>query len=119
MTIYYRKPEFPQVPPESLTQKIELSEKIHSTVAYLMSAARYAGADFVEFFFETRKHRSFLSEKGIITSVSPSFSSGAGVRVFYKNQDSFVSTTDLSFEGLCWAVEKAVGIFCFSSDGNG
>ena len=40
------------------------------------------GADFVELFIENSDNSSVLAEEDFITSVSPSFGKGAGIRIF-------------------------------------
>ena len=54
------------------------------------------GADFVEIFIENTDNSSLLSEEDFITSVSPSFGRGAGIRIFKEKKDGFVSTNDLT-----------------------
>ena len=54
------------------------------------------GADFVELFLENNDNSSVLAEEDLITSVSPSFGKGAGIRIFKDKRDGFVSTNDLS-----------------------
>ncbi|HEY9647077.1 MAG TPA: TldD/PmbA family protein [Chroococcidiopsis sp.] len=76
----------------------------------LLGLGRAAGADFVEFFLERVNYISCLAEDDAITSISPSLSKGAGVRVFRGNADCYVSTNDLSFTGLKSALEKALSI---------
>ena len=66
----------------------------------LLAAGRAAGADLVELFLERSDHVSVLAEQDTITSVSPSFGTGAGLRVFRSGRDGFVSTNDLSEAGL-------------------
>ncbi len=76
----------------------------------LLGIGRSAGADFVEFFLEKANYISCLAEDNIITSITPRLSTGAGVRVFRGKQDCYVSTNDLSFNGLKLALEKALSI---------
>ena len=66
----------------------------------LMSFGVRSGADLVEIFLERTDHLGVLAEQDKITSVSPAFGMGAGIRVFRGGQDGFVSTNDLSDEGL-------------------
>ena len=58
------------------------------------------GADFIELFIENTDNASVLAEEDYITSESPSFGRGAGIRIFKDNRDGFVSTNDLSKYGL-------------------
>lgn len=76
----------------------------------LLGLGRAAGADFVEFFLERVNYISALAEDELITSISPRLSTGAGVRVFRGKADCYVSTNDLSFEGLKTALEKGLSI---------
>ncbi len=79
-------------------------------LATLLGLGRAVGADFVEFFLERKNYISCLAEDDAITSISPSIVSGAGVRVFKGNADCYVSTNDLSFDGLKAALEKGLAI---------
>ncbi len=69
-----------------------------------------AGADLVEVFLERTDALGVLAEQDTITSVSPSFGMGAGVRVFRGRFDGFVSTNDLSEAGLLTALDQALGM---------
>ncbi|MFQ6539132.1 MULTISPECIES: TldD/PmbA family protein [Aphanothece] len=76
----------------------------------LLAAGRAAGADLVEVFLERTDHLGLLAEQDSITSVSPSFGMGAGIRVFLGHRDGFVSTNDLSERGLLTALDQALGM---------
>ena len=76
----------------------------------LLAAGRGAGADLVEIFLERTDHIGVLAEQDTITSVSPAFGMGAGIRVFLGERDGFVSTNDLSDRGLLQALEQALGM---------
>ena len=76
----------------------------------LLSLGRRSGADLVEVFLERTDHLSLLAEQDSITSVSPAFGLGAGIRVFLGRRDGFVSTNDLSDQGLQAALEQALGM---------
>jgi TldD protein len=76
----------------------------------LLGLGRAAGADFVEFFLERVNYISCLAEDDLISSISPRLSTGAGVRVFRGKADCYVSTNDLSFNGLKAALEKGLSI---------
>ena len=66
------------------------------------------GADFVEIFIENTDNSSVLAEEDFITSVSPSFGKGAGIRIFKDKKDGFVSTNDLTKHGLMRSVSQAI-----------
>ena len=66
------------------------------------------GADFVEIFIENTDNSSVLAEEDFITSVSPSFGRGAGIRIFKEKKDGFVSTNDLTKQGLMRSVSQAI-----------
>jgi TldD protein len=85
-------------------------ETWRAPLATLLGLGRAAGADFVEFFLERVNYVSCLAEDDAITSISPSLSTGAGVRVFRGKADCYVSTNDLSFNGLKLALEKGLSI---------
>ena len=76
----------------------------------LLGLGRAAGADLVEVFLERTDHLGVLAEQDTITSVSPAFGRGAGIRVFRGERDGFVSTNDLSPAGLRTALEQALGM---------
>jgi TldD protein len=76
----------------------------------LLGLGRAAGADFIEFFLERINYLGCMAEDDTITSVAPRLSTGAGVRVFRGTIDAYVSTNDLSFNGLKSALEKALGL---------
>ncbi len=90
--------------------KARLDGAWEGTLSTLLGLGRAAGADFVEFFLERVNYISCLAEDDAITSISPSISTGAGVRVFLGKADCYVSTNDLSFNGLKLALEKALSI---------
>lgn len=79
-------------------------------LSILLGLGRAAGADFVEFFLEKVNYISCLAEDDIISSITPRLSTGAGVRVFRGKADCYVSTNDLSFNGLKQALEKGLSI---------
>ena len=62
----------------------------------LLALGKAAGADLVEIFLERTDHLGVLAEQDTITSVTPAFGMGAGIRVFRDQRDGFVSTNDLS-----------------------
>nr|WP_094589556.1 TldD/PmbA family protein [Vulcanococcus limneticus] len=76
----------------------------------LLGSGSAAGADLVEVFLERTDHLGVLAEQDAITSVSPAFGKGAGIRVFRGERDGFVSTNDLSDAGLRRALEQALGM---------
>ena len=76
----------------------------------LLSTGKASGADFIEIFLENIDYISALAEQDTITNVSPSFGKGAGIRVFREGRDGFVSTNDLSENGLREALEKALSM---------
>lgn len=76
----------------------------------LLGLGRAAGADFVEFFLERNHYISCLAEDDAVTSISPRLVTGAGVRVFRRKADCYVSTNDLTFGGLKAALEKGLSI---------
>ncbi|MBR8830914.1 MAG: Metalloprotease TldD [Chroococcopsis gigantea SAG 12.99] len=76
----------------------------------LLGLGRAAGADFIEFFLEKVNYISCLAEDDIITSISPRLSTGAGIRLFKGKGDCYVSTNDITFNGLKKALEKGLSI---------
>ena len=73
------------------------------------------GADFVELFIENTDNTSLLAEEDNITSVNPSFGKGAGIRIFKDKKDGFVSTNDLSKQGLMRSITQAVEMLDISN----
>ena len=76
----------------------------------LLSLGKSAGADLIEIFLEKSDNISLLAEQEDISNVSPSFGIGAGIRVFKGTRDGFVSTNDLSINGLTFALNQALGM---------
>lgn len=76
----------------------------------LLSVGLASGADLVEVFLERTDHLGVLAEQDKITSVSPAFGMGAGIRVFRGARDGFVSTNDLSDTGLTEALDQALAM---------
>jgi len=83
---------------------------IQAQLEHLLTEGRRAGADLVEVFLERTDHIGVLAEQDRITSVSPSFSMGAGIRVFKGGRDGFVSTDDLGDVGLLKALDQALAM---------
>ena len=81
-----------------------------SVLEPVLAGGRAAGADLVEVFLERTDHIGVLAEQEAITSVSPAFATGAGIRVFLEGRDGFVSTNDLSATGLLSALDQALGM---------
>ena len=77
---------------------------------YILCYGRNSGADFVEVFLENTDHLGLLAEQDEITSITPSFTSGAGIRVFKGTKDGFVSTNDITENGLKIALEDALSM---------
>ena len=76
------------------------------------------GADFVELFIENSDNSNILAEEDFITNVSPSFSKGAGIRIFKDKRDGFVSTNDLSKHGLMRSISQAIEMLDISKKTN-
>ena len=72
----------------------------HKRLEALLAKGIASGADLVEVFLENIDHVGLLAEQDIVTSVSPSFGRGAGIRIFKDKKDGFVSTNDLTKHGL-------------------
>ena len=85
-------------------------EKLKPQIEELLDLGSSAGADLVEIFLEKSDNISLLSEQDDISNVSPSFGIGAGIRVFLGKKDGFVSTNDLTNEGLLFALNQALGM---------
>ena len=86
--------------PSRSQQGFQLDGAWQPQLEALLAAGRAAGADLVEVFLERKNHLGVLAEQELITSVSPAFGMGAGIRVFLAERDGFVSTNDLSEAGL-------------------
>jgi TldD protein len=83
----------------------------------LLAAGRGAGADLIEVFLERTDHLGLLAEQDTLTSVSPAFGIGAGIRVFLGSRDGFVSTNDLSDSALFSALDQALGMLGLQRNG--
>ncbi|WP_159789105.1 TldD/PmbA family protein [Sodalinema gerasimenkoae] len=106
----------PTVKPHNPSDRFD--DTWRAPLATLLGLGRAAGADFIEFFLERTNYISCLAEDDTITSISPRLSTGAGVRVFRGKADCYVSTNDLSFDGLKAALEKGLAIMGLSLPGN-
>ncbi|MDB9314118.1 TldD/PmbA family protein [Spirulina sp. CS-785/01] len=104
--------ELPTLDYSATTERFDMTWE--APLSTLLGLGRAAGADFVEFFLERVNYISCLAEEDLITSISPKLSTGAGVRVFLGKADCYVSTNDLSFNGLKAALEKALSIMGLS-----
>tara|TARA_Y100001968_G_scaffold323550_1_gene361425 strand:+ start:1633 stop:3057 length:1425 start_codon:yes stop_codon:yes gene_type:complete len=93
---------------ELLTNEINFDETNNELLEELIKYGTSIGADFVEIFLESTDNISVLAEEDCITSVSPSFGKGAGIRIFKDMKDGFVSTNDLTKKGLINAITQAV-----------
>ena len=93
---------------ELLTNEINFDETNNELLEELIKYGTSIGADFVEIFLESTDNISILAEEDCITSVSPSFGKGAGIRIFKDMKDGFVSTNDLTKKGLINAITQAV-----------
>ena len=76
------------------------------------------GADFLEVFLENTDNISVLVEEDFVTSVSPSFGKGAGIRIFKDKRDGFVSTNDLTKDGLIKSINQALEMLNISNKKN-
>ncbi len=88
----------------------EFNKNLKTLLEGLIYRGRSAGADLIEIFLENTDHLSVIAEQDNITNVSPSFSKGAGIRVFLGQRDGFVSTNDISEEGLRHALDQALAM---------
>ena len=93
---------------ELLSNEINFNESNKALLEELINFGVSLGSDFVEIFLESSDNISVLAEEDCITSVSPSFGKGAGIRIFKNMRDGFVSTNDLSKNGLKKAISQAV-----------
>jgi len=81
-------------------------QNLEELIAYGISA----GASFVEIFIENIDSVGLLAEQDMVTSVNPSIGKGVGIRAFLGQRDGFVSTNDLSEQGLKFALDQALGM---------
>ena len=93
---------------EYLAKEINFDDSNKKLLEDIIHYGLYLGADFVEIFLENTDNISVLVEEDYITSVSPSFGKGAGIRIFKDKRDGFVSTNDLSKDGLIKSISQAV-----------
>ena len=93
---------------EYLAKEINFDVSNKKLLEEIINYGLNLGADFVEIFLENTDNISVLVEEDFITSVSPSFGKGAGIRIFKDKRDGFVSTNDLSKDGLIKSISQAV-----------
>ena len=91
------------------TKKIEFGICNKNLLEELIFYGKSLGADFIEIFIENIDNSNVLAEEDCITSVSPSFGKGAGIRIFKEKRDGFVSTNDLTRNGLMRSIDQAIG----------
>ena len=91
-----------------LTNEINFDETNKTLLEELINFGCTLGVDFIEIFLESSDNISVLAEEDIITSVSPSLVKGAGIRIFKDTKDGFVSTNDLTKDGLIKSIKQAV-----------
>ena len=91
-----------------INKAIDFDEENKQLLEEIISHGLSLGADFVEIFLENTDNISVLVEDDFITSVSPSFGKGAGIRIFKDTRDGFVSTNDLSRKGLISSISQAI-----------
>ena len=89
---------------------VSFSQAWGDSLQALLSRGSAAGADLVEVFLEHTDHLGLLAEQDRITSVNPTFARGAGLRVFLNGRDGFVSTNDLTPDGLTRALDQALAM---------
>ena len=98
-----------------LNKEIDFDEDNKQLLEEIISHGLLLGADFVEIFLENTDNISVLVEEDFITSVSPSFGKGAGIRIFKDTRDGFVSTNDLSRKGLISSITQAIEMLDINS----
>ena len=98
-----------------INKEIDFNEENKQLLEEIISHGLSLGADFVEIFLENTDNISVLVEEDFITSVSPSFGKGAGIRIFKDNRDGFVSTNDLSRKGLISSITQAIEMLDINS----
>ena len=91
-----------------LAKEINFDESNKELLEEVIYHGLSLGADFIEIFLENTDNISVLVEEDTITNVSPSFGKGAGIRIFKDKRDGFVSTNDLSRDGLKKSISQAV-----------
>ncbi len=93
-----------------ITKEGQFHLGMKNDLEFLISLGISSGADFVEIFLENTNNISLLAEQDHITSVNPSFTRGAGIRVFLGDRDGFVTTNDLTINGLRNALENSLAM---------
>ena len=99
-----------------LTNEINFDNSNKDLLEEIISYGLTLGADFVEIFLESSDNINVLVEEDFITNVSPSFGKGAGIRIFKDKRDGFVSTNNLSKEGLLQSISQAVEMLDISNN---
>lgn len=107
-TTLFRSQQIPDL--RYITPRDRFDQSWEEPLSTLLGLGRAAGADFVEFFLEKVNYINCLAEENTITSITPRLSTGAGVRLFRGHDDCYVSTNDVTFQGLKNALEKGLSI---------
>ena len=101
-----------------LNKEVDFEESNKQLLEEILAFGLSLGADFVEIFLENSDNLTVLVEEDHITSVSPSFGKGAGIRIFKDKRDGFVSTNDLSRNGLINSITQAIEMLDIDSKKN-
>ncbi len=101
-----------------LKKEINFDHTNKSLLEDLINYGLSYGADFIEIFLENSDNVNVLVEEDFITSVSPSFGKGAGIRIFKDKRDGFVSTNDLSKDGLIKSINQVIEMLDLSKTSN-
>ena len=94
-------------------------DRVKKQLEDLIAYGTSAGADLVEIFLENSDYIGILGEEDNITSVNPAFGKGIGIRIFKGTRDGFVSTNDLTQEGLLYSIDQALAMLDLTYTSNG
>lgn len=87
---------------------------LRNQLSQLLGIGRAAGADYVEIFIEKRNYQSISAQNGVISGISPSISTGVGVKTSLKGNDGYSCTSALTSEELLECLENALSIIGLS-----
>ena len=99
-------------------ESYSFNEDWRNTLESLLAYGVSSGADLVEIFVENTNNINLLAEQDLITTVTPTFSRGADIRVFKDNRDGFVSTNDLTENGLKESLKQGLAMLSLDDNQN-
>ena len=76
----------------------------------IIAKAERDGADFVDIRYQEYRYEHLLVENKVLKTYSSSINRGIGIRVLVNGYQGFASTTNLSWNGIVEAIDKAISL---------